>query len=56
MNSAHNEGKSVTSKKLIRTLKNEISKHMTLISKMFILINYIIHLTNRTVHIISQLK
>ena len=33
MYSAHNEGKSVIAKKLIRTLKNIISKYITSISK-----------------------
>ena len=31
MHSTHNEGKSVVAEKFIRTLKNKIYKHMTLI-------------------------
>ena len=34
----YNEGKSVVAERFIRTLKNRIYKHMTAISKMFILI------------------
>ena len=37
MYSTHNEGKSVVAERFIRTLKNKIYKHMTAISKMFIL-------------------
>ena len=33
MYSTHNEGKSVVSEKIIRALKNNISKHMTAVSK-----------------------
>ena len=33
MYSTHNEGKSVVAERFIRTLKNEIYKHMTAISK-----------------------
>ena len=39
MYSIHNEGKSVTAERFIRTLKNKIYKYMTTISKMCILIN-----------------
>ena len=35
--SIHNEGKSVIAERFIRTLKNKIFKHMTAISKNFIL-------------------
>ena len=35
--STYNEGKSVVAERFIRTLKNKIFKHMTAISKMFIL-------------------
>ena len=35
----HNEGKSVVAERFIRTLKNKIYKHMTSISKMYILMN-----------------
>ena len=37
MYSTDNEGKSVVAERFIRTLKNKIFKHMTNISKMFIL-------------------
>ena len=37
MYSAYNEGKSAVAKRFNRTLKNKIFKHMTAISKMFIL-------------------
>ena len=37
MYSAYNEGKSVVAERLIRALKNKIYKHMTAMSKMFIL-------------------
>ena len=46
--STHNEGKSVVTEKLIRTLKNKIYKYVTSISKY----EYI----NTTVHIIEQLQ
>ena len=39
MNSTHNEGKSVVAERFIKTLKNELYKYMTSVSKMFILIN-----------------
>ena len=39
MYSAHNEEKSVIAGRFIRTLKNEIYKYMTSVSKIFILIN-----------------
>ena len=37
MYSTYNEGKSVVAERFIRTLKNKICKHMTAISKKFIL-------------------
>ena len=37
MYSTYNEGKSVVAERFVRTLKNKIYKHMTAISKMFIL-------------------
>ena len=37
MYSTYNEGKSVVAERFIRTLKNKIFKHMTAISKNFIL-------------------
>ena len=39
IHSTHNEGESAVAEKFIRTLKNQIYKCMTSISKMFILIN-----------------
>ena len=42
MYSTNNEGKSVVAEKFIRNLKNKIDKHMTLISNMCILINWMI--------------
>ena len=39
MNSMHNEGKSVVAERFIKTLKNELYKYMTSVSKMCILIN-----------------
>ena len=39
MYSTYSEGKSAVAERFIRTLKNNIYKHMTLISKMCILIN-----------------
>ena len=39
MNSTHNEGKSVVAERFIKTLKNELYKYMTSVSKMCILIN-----------------
>ena len=35
----HNERKSITAERFIRTLKNKIYKHMTAVSKMCILAN-----------------
>ena len=37
MSSTYNEGKSIVAERFIRTLKNKIYKHMTAVSKMFIL-------------------
>ena len=39
MYSTHNEGKSVIAERFNRTFKSKIYKYMTLLSKMFILIN-----------------
>ena len=39
MYSTHNEEKSVIAERFIRTLKNQIYKYMTSISKMYYLIN-----------------
>ena len=37
MYSTYSEGKSVVDERFIRTLKNKIDKHMTGVSKMFVL-------------------
>ena len=37
MYSTYSEGKSVAAERFIRTLKNKIFKHITAVSKMFIL-------------------
>ena len=42
MYSTHNEGISVAAERFIRTLNNKIHKHMTAVSKMCILINWMI--------------
>ena len=42
MYSTHNEGKSVVAERFIRTLKNKIYKHTTLVSKKCLLINWVI--------------
>ena len=42
MYSTHNEVKSVVAERYIRTLKNQIYKYVTSISKMCILINEVI--------------
>ena len=39
MYSTHNEGKSVVAERFIRTIKNKVSKYMTSIPKICILIN-----------------
>ena len=46
MNSTHNEGKSVVAGKFITTLKNEIYKYMTLISK-YVYINKLDDIVNK---------
>ena len=56
MYSANNERKSVIAERFIRTLKNKIYKYMTSISKMCILISYMILLKNTIIPIIHQLK
>ena len=56
MYSTYNEGKSVAAERFIRTLKNKIYKHMTAISKMFILTFYMILLMSTTIHTIIPLK
>ena len=42
MYSTHDAGKSVVGERFIRNLKNKIYKHMTAVSKMCILINWMI--------------
>ena len=56
MYSTYNEGKSVVAKRFIRTLKNKIFKNMTAISKMFILMCYMILLINTITQFIELLK
>ena len=52
MYSTYNEGKSVVAERFIRTLKNNIFKHMTAISKnvYFDVLNDIVDKYNNTVH------
>ena len=58
MYSAYNEGKSAVAERFIRTLKNEIFKHMTTISKnVYIhLLNNIVNRYNNTVHKTIKMK
>ena len=58
MYSTYNEGKSVVSKRLIRTLKNKIFKHMTAISKnvYFDALDDIVTKYNNTVHKTIKMK
>ena len=58
MYSTHNEGKSVVAEKIIRTLKNKIYKHMTIISKnvYFDVLNYILDKHNNTYHKTIKMK
>ena len=56
MYSTHNEGNSVVAERFIRTLKNKIYKHMTAISKMFILMLLNVLLINTTMHTTKPLK
>ena len=50
--STQNEGKSVVTEKIIRTLKNKLYKYMTLISKNVYIdkLNYIVDKYNKTYH------
>ena len=52
MYSTHNEGKSVVAERFIRTLRNEIYKHMTAISKnvYFDVLDNIVDEYNNTCH------
>ena len=58
MYSTYNEGKSVVAQRFIRTLKNNIFKHMTTISKnVYIdLLNDIVNRYNNTVHKTIKIK
>ena len=58
MYSTYNEGKSVVAERFIRTLKNKIFKHMTAVSKKFILMCWMILLKkyNNTVHRTIKMK
>ena len=58
MYSAHNEGKSVVAKRLIRTLKNKIYKHMTAISKnvYFHVLDDLVKKYNNTYHKTIKMK
>ena len=56
MYSTYNEGKSVVAERFIKTLKNRIYKHMTAVSKMFIMVSWMILLINTITHTIKQLE
>ena len=56
MYSTHNEGKSVVAERFIRTLKNEIYKYMTSISRNMSIDKLDDIVINTTIHIIEQLK
>ena len=58
MYSTYNEGKSVVDERFIRTLKNEIFKHMTAISKnvYFDVLDDIVNKYNNTVHKTIKMK
>ena len=58
MYSAYNEGKSAVAERFIRTLKNEIVKHMTTISKNVYIdsLNNIVNRYNNTVHKTIKMK
>ena len=58
MHSTHNEGKSVVAEIFIRTLKNDIYKHMTAISKnvYFSVLDDIVDIHNNTYHKTIKLK
>ena len=57
MYSTHNEGKSVTTERFVRTLKNRIYKYMTSVPKnvYIVKLDYIVNKYN-IIHIIVQLK
>ena len=58
MYSTHNEGKSIVDEKFIRTLKSNIFKHMTAISKnvYFDMLDDIVNKYNNTVHKTIKMK
>ena len=58
MYSIHNKGKSVAAERFIRTLKNKIFKHMTVISKnvYFDVLDDIVNKYNNTVHRTIKMK
>ena len=58
MYSIHNEGNSVVTERLIRTLKNKIYRHMTAISKnvYFNVLNDIVDKYNNTYHKTIKMK
>ena len=58
MYSAYNEGKSVVAERFIRTLKNKIFKHMTIISKNVYIdvLNDIVNKYNNTIHKTIKMK
>ena len=57
MYSTFNEGKSVVAERFIRTLKNKIYKHMTIISKnVYIVLDDIVNKYNNTIHKTIKIK
>ena len=58
MYSTHNEGKSVVAERFVRTLKNEIYKHMTAISKnvYFDVLDNVVDKYNNTYHRTIKMK
>ena len=58
MYSTYNEGKSVVAEKFITTLKNKISKYMTVVSKdvYFDVLDDIVNKYNNTVHRAIKMK
>ena len=56
MYSTYNEGKSIVAERFIRTLKNKTFKRMTAVSKMFILMCWMILLINTVTQFIEALK
>ena len=58
MYSTHNEGKSVVAERFIRTLRNEIYKYMTLISKNLYIdkLDDIVNKYNNTYHKTIKMK